>query len=141
MPESGSSSSRLVYTSEEGRICPGCEKPQDRCVCKKSAKERQRIPSAKPPSPGKAAGAGGTKPDGIIRIGREVNGRGGKTVSTISGVPLDGKLLQELAGELKRRCGTGGTVKDWEILIQGDKRKEVGIKLEKEGYKYKLAGG
>jgi translation initiation factor 1 len=79
--------------------------------------------------------------DGIVRVRREVKGRGGKTVTAVMGLPLDADALADLATELKRRCGTGGTAKDGVILIQGD---HVGLlidELEKRGYRVKRAGG
>ncbi len=111
----------LVYSSELGRICPNCAKPVKACIC------RQK--------PEQARG------DGIVRIRREVKGRGGKTVTVISGVSMDAENLKVLAGELKRRCGTGGTLKDGNIEIQGDHRDLLLGELEKRGYKVKLAGG
>lgn len=112
---------RLVYSSEQGRICPGCGQPAGKCSCRAS----------KAPPPG----------DGIVRVGRETKGRGGKSVITISGLPLDGEKLKTLAGELKRRCGTGGTVKDGVIEIQGEHRDLLVGELEKRGYRVKKAGG
>jgi translation initiation factor 1 len=79
--------------------------------------------------------------DGIARVRRETQGRGGKTVTTISGLGLASDALADLASELKRRCGTGGSVKDWVIEIQGDHRDVIVQELEKRGYKVKLAGG
>ena len=79
--------------------------------------------------------------DGIVRVRRETQGRGGKTVTTVSGVGLAEDALRELAGELKRRCGTGGSVKDYVIEIQGDHRDTVVAELEKRGYTVKRAGG
>jgi translation initiation factor 1 len=79
--------------------------------------------------------------DGVIRIRREVKGRGGKTVTVASGFRLDDDGLKKLAAELKRRCGTGGSAKDGEILIQGDHRETVFAELEKKGIAAKLAGG
>ena len=70
-----------------------------------------------------------------------LRGKGNKLTTVIREWRGRNEDLEALGKLLKQACGTGGTVKDWEILIQGDKRKEVGIKLEKEGYKYKLAGG
>jgi translation initiation factor 1 len=112
---------RLVYSSEQGRICPGCSQPVARCTCRK----------------------GGARPagDGIVRVGRETKGRGGKSVVTISGLPLDEAGLKSLAGELKRRCGTGGTLKDGIIEVQGEHRDLLVAELEKRGYKVKKAGG
>jgi translation initiation factor 1 len=81
------------------------------------------------------------KGDGIVRVRRETQGRGGKTVTTVSGVGLAEGELRELAGELKRRCGTGGSVKDYVIEIQGDHREAVVAELEKRGFTVKLAGG
>jgi len=81
------------------------------------------------------------KGDGIVRVRRETQGRGGKTVTTVSGVGLDSDALGELAGDLKRRCGTGGSVKDSVIEIQGDHREVIVAELEKRGFTVRLAGG
>jgi len=79
--------------------------------------------------------------DGIVRVRRETQGRGGKTVTTVAGVGLPEAELRELAGELKRRCGTGGSVKDYVIELQGDHRAAIVAELEKRGFTVKLAGG
>ncbi len=79
--------------------------------------------------------------DGVVRVRRETQGRGGKTVTTIAGVPLAEDGLRALAGELKRLCGTGGSVKDYVIEIQGDHRDKLVPALEQRGYTVKLAGG
>ena len=113
--------SRLVYSSAIGRICPGCGRPAAGCSCRK--KESQ------------PAG------DGIVRVRRESKGRGGKTVTVIAGVPLSDDAVRILAGELKRRCGTGGTVKDGLIEIQGDHRELILAELAARGFKVKAAGG
>jgi translation initiation factor 1 len=79
--------------------------------------------------------------DGIVRVRREVKGRRGKTVTTVSGVPLPDSELRDLAAELKRRCGTGGSSKDGVIEIQGDHRDTLVKALEERGYTVKRAGG
>ena len=79
--------------------------------------------------------------DGIVRVRRETQGRGGKTVTTVSGTGLPEAELRALAGELKRRCGSGGSVKDYVIEIQGDHRAVVVEVLKAEGYMPVLAGG
>ena len=79
--------------------------------------------------------------DGIVRVRRETQGRGGKTVTTVSGVGLPSDELGALASELKRRCGTGGSVKDYVIEIQGDHREAIVAELERRGFTVKLAGG
>jgi translation initiation factor 1 len=76
-----------------------------------------------------------------VLVRREVAGRRGKAVTTISGVPIDDAGLKALAGKLKRRCGVGGSVKDGVIEIQGDHRDMVVEILKAEGYKPVLAGG
>jgi translation initiation factor 1 len=96
---------------------------------------RGRIRSESPEPPRRPRG------DGIVRVRRETQGRGGKTVTTISGVPLADDALAALAGELKRRCGTGGTAKDGVIEIQGDHRDRLVAELQQRGYTVKLAGG
>jgi len=117
--------SRLVYSTDTGRICPKCSQPQTRCVCKmKRAKADCRKDT-----------------DGIIRIKREVKGRKGKTVTTISGFQGNDTKLKKIASELKNCCGTGGSVKDSVIMIQGDHRETVKTELKKRGFKVKLAGG
>jgi translation initiation factor 1 len=117
--------SRLVYSTESGKICPSCQKPVSKCTCKKKkSKSRFNI-----------------KLDGIIRVQREVKGRKGKTVTTISGFQLDDDELKGLATQVKRRCGTGGSVKDGVIIIQGDHRDTLITELKNRGFKAKIAGG
>ena len=118
--------SRLVYSTESGRICPSCGNPTAKCTCKKKkAKTKQQVyPN-----------------DGIVRIRREVKGRKGKTVTAIFGVPLDDKELKSFAKTLKSRCGTGGTVKEGIIIIQGDHRETLLQEIKKQGYTVKLTGG
>jgi protein-tyrosine phosphatase len=77
----------------------------------------------------------------VVRVGRETKGRRGKGVTTVTGVPLDEAGLLELATKLKDRCGTGGTVKDGVIEIQGDQRDRLAAVLEGMGYRVKRAGG
>ena len=116
------SNSSLVYSSESGRICPQCRKPVDTCLCRKQAK---------------SAPAG----DGIVRVGRESKGRKGKGVTLISGVPLSPVELKKLAKELKQKCGTGGTLKDGVIEIQGDHRDVLIDLLKAKGWTVKRSGG
>lgn len=113
--------SQTVYSTEAGRMCPTCGKPVDSCTCRN---QQQKAPG-----------------DGILRVRREVKGRGGKTVTTISGFSMNDSDLRELAGELKRRCGTGGSAKDGIIVIQGDQRDIIIPLLQAKGYTVKKAGG
>ncbi len=111
----------LVYSTER-RVCPKCGWPVERCAC------------SRPATPAGSA-------DGIVRVGRETKGRAGKGVTLVTGVPLAGDDLARLAGELKKRCGSGGTVKDGTIEIQGDHRDALVVELEKRGWKVKRSGG
>lgn len=117
--------SKLVYSTETGRICPACQKPVLNCSCQK---KKSKTPD-------------NVKYDGIIRVQREVKGRKGKTVTTVSGFQIAVDELKRLAAQLKRRCGTGGSVKDGVIIIQGDHRSTLITELKKRGYNAKAAGG
>lgn len=77
----------------------------------------------------------------VVRVGRETKGRRGKGVTIVSDVPLDEEGLLDLAAKLKQRCGTGGTVKDGRIEIQGDQRERLVAVLESMGYRVKRVGG
>jgi translation initiation factor 1 len=116
--------SRLVYSTETGRICSQCGHPKTACRCKK-----------------KKISVSGQKPDGIIRIQREKKGRKGKTVNIISGFTSNDAELKKLASQLKNRCGCGGSAKDGVIIIQGDHRDTLLAELKKQGFTVKLAGG
>jgi translation initiation factor 1 len=117
--------SRLVYSTESGKICPSCQKPASACTCKKKKSKSQT----------------NVKYDGIIRIQREVKGRKGKAVTTVSGFQINADELKNLATQLKRRCGTGGSVKDGIIIIQGDHRDTLITELKSRGFKAKISGG
>lgn len=78
--------------------------------------------------------------DGVVRIQLRRLG-GSKMCSVVTGVPMDEPELKELARSLKQKCGVGGSVKDFAIEIQGDKRNVLKAELEKKGYTVKLAGG
>lgn len=79
--------------------------------------------------------------DGIIRISRQTKGRKGKGVSIVSGFLMTEPELKLMAAQLKKVCGCGGSVKEGNIEIQGDKRNEIKAYLEKQGHTVKLAGG
>jgi translation initiation factor 1 len=78
---------------------------------------------------------------GRVKVRREVAGRRGKAVTTISGLPLDDAAVRALAGRLKKRCGVGGSAKDGVIELQGDHRDAVMEVLRAEGFDAVLAGG
>ena len=111
----------LVYSTEHGAMCPQCGHPKKQCACS----QRKSLP----------------KGDGIVRVSRETKGRKGKDVTIISGLPLDEAAIQTLAKQLKQRCGSGGTVKDGVIEIQGDHRSLLMTELTAQGYRVKQAGG
>jgi translation initiation factor 1 len=118
--KNASSSSRLVYSTDFGRACPGCGKPHAQCAC--------RAP---------AAPVG----DGIVRVQRETKGRGGKAVTIVRGALLEAAALEKLAKELKAACGSGGTVKDGTIEVQGDHVDKVIAALQARGFQVKRSGG
>lgn len=111
----------LVYSTEGGRMCPACRRPIAQCACR----------TATQPPPG----------DGIVRVQRETKGRGGKAVTVVRGVPVDAGALLKLGQDLKAACGTGGTVKDGAIEVQGDHVEKVMALLQQRGYVVKKAGG
>jgi translation initiation factor 1 len=112
---------RTVFSTETGRVCPNCGRPIAECIC------HQKRPAA--------------KGDGIVRVRLETKGRKGKSVTTISGAALEDDSLKQLLGELKRRCGAGGAVKDGIIEIQGDHCDAVILYLKEKKFTVKRAGG
>jgi translation initiation factor 1 len=114
----------LVYSTEHGKTCPTCREALSACLCD-DASEQERLASL----------------DGVVRIRRETSGRKGKGVTTVSGIPLPSSELKTLAKTLKKRCGTGGAVKEGVIEIQGDHRDTLREELTTLGYQVKLAGG
>ena len=79
--------------------------------------------------------------DGVVRVRRETSGRNGKTVTTVTGAPGGDAELRALAKELKRVCGSGGSLKDGVIELQGDHREKVMERLRALGHTVKAAGG
>jgi translation initiation factor 1 len=76
-----------------------------------------------------------------VRIQATRAGRKGKTVTVITGFQTNAETLAALVKQLKTQCGTGGTVKDNEIEIQGDHKQKILEILTKLGYKAKISGG
>ncbi|MFY8019313.1 MAG: translation initiation factor Sui1 [Inhella sp.] len=118
----------LVYSTDKGRVCPSCGQAQADCRCKALAALRPLG-------------------DGVVRVSRETGGRKGKAVTLIKGLPLDDAALQALAKQLKAACGSGGTVKDGVVEIQGEHIEKVMTWLaarpecKAQGWKLKRAGG
>lgn len=79
--------------------------------------------------------------DGIVRIQKQTKGRGGKVMTVVTGIPLQGNELKTLAKELKKKCGVGGALKGQVLEIQGDQRLLLQQELGKRGFTVKLAGG
>jgi translation initiation factor 1 len=79
--------------------------------------------------------------DQLLQLHRETKGRGGKAVVLVRGFIGSENDLEKLGKSLKGHCGTGGSVKDGEIIIQGDQRNKVHEFLNSKGYKTKLVGG
>lgn len=102
-------------------MCPDCRQPSLACTCKKT----------KTPA----------KSDGVARVFRSTKGRGGKTVTLVTGLALDELALAELGKQLKAACGSGGTVKDGVIEVQGDHCEQVMQVLGRRGFTAKRAGG
>lgn len=115
-----SPSSGLVYSTEAGRMCPDCRQPLSACRCGQPV-----LPQG----------------DGIVRVSRSTAGRGGKTVTLVRGVLLLPEPLAALCKQMKAVCGTGGTVKDGVIEIQGDHVERVMAWLQKAGHTVRRAGG
>jgi translation initiation factor 1 len=110
----------LVYSTEVGRTCPDCRQAVSACTCK-----------AAPRPVG----------DGVVRVSRETKGRAGKGVTVVRGLSLDDAALVALGKQLKTACGSGGTVKDGVIEVQGDHCDRVMVTLRAQGLTVKRAGG
>lgn len=121
--ENRDSLSKLVYSTELGRICPSCGRQSAQCTCRKKTMHTP------------------LKSDGKIRVERSTKGRKGRGVTLISGFPLEGASLKAMAKKLKQKCGTGGTIKNGVIEIQGDHRVLLVEHLKALGYKAIKAGG
>ena len=121
MRKKSANGSGLVYSTEHGRTCPKCEKSVAQCSC-----GQKKIPA---------------KGDSIVRVSRETKGRKGSGVTLVTGLPLAASELNALAKQLKQRCGSGGTVKNGVIEVQGDHREVVIAELIRLGYQAKKAGG
>jgi translation initiation factor 1 len=131
---------RLVWSSERGDL----RGPRQR----ERSSGRGPAPIANPRGPGGRDGVHAARPnapsgasDGVARVRRETAGRGGKTVTAVHGLHLPEQRLRELASELKRLCGTGGSVKDGVIEIQGEHVDKVLDALRSRGLEAKRAGG
>ena len=113
--------SPLVYSTDAGRICPNCSRPVAACACAKK--------------PARPAG------DGVVRVQLETKGRAGKGVTVVRGLDLPDADLVVLGKQLKSACGSGGTVKDGVIEVQGDHVVKIMSQLTNKGYRVKRVGG
>lgn len=111
----------LVYSTDSGRMCPACRQPVADCRC--------RTGPVRPPS------------DGVVRVSIESKGRAGKCVTLVRGLALDPLALAALGKQLKTACGSGGTVRDGVIEVQGEHCDRVMDALRAQGFVVKRAGG
>jgi translation initiation factor 1 len=111
----------LVYSTEAGRMCPDCRRSIGQCVCRQSK-----------PAPAT---------DGVVRVSRETKGRNGKSVTVVRGLAMDSGAMTLLGKEIKSACGSGGTVKDGVIEVQGDHVERVIAFLKARALVVKRAGG
>lgn len=114
----------LVYSTDKGRLCPGCTQPVAACACK-----------------ARAAASMLASGDGTVRVSREKQGRGGKQVTVVRGLPGDVAALAAWGKRLRTACGAGGTTKDGVVEVQGDHADRVVALLQAEGLRVKRAGG
>src|SRR5919199_4858351 len=125
---------RLIYDSDlaqPGR-CPTCGKRRDRCTCDAPrARGNQQSASVTSNLP----------KDGVVRLLRNSKGRGGKTVTLVTGIPGSDAALSALLSDLKRLCGTGGTLRGGVLDLQGDVRDRLQPELVRRGFRVKIAGG
>lgn len=110
----------LVYSTETGRMCPACRNALAACTCKATS-----VPAG----------------DGQVRVMLQTKGRGGKAVTLVKGLALDADALNALGKQLRSACGSGGTVKDGVLEVQGDHCDRIIAELESRGFKPKRAGG
>jgi translation initiation factor 1 len=108
---------RLVYSTATAGKCPVCGWPQRDCQCSSRHAASQAVPSRI-----------------VAKLRTEKKGRGGKTVTLVYGLPQNDEFLKELSQDLKRACGTGGTVVEGGVELQGDLRDRVRDVLAKRGY-------
>lgn len=116
---SKSAATGLVYSTESGRMCPGCRQPWAACICQTNLAPRG---------------------DGNVRVSREQQGRGGKVVTTVRGLALGDAALAALGKRLRAACGAGGTAKGGQLEVQGDHVERVLELLKQEGMVAKRAG-
>ena len=109
----------LVYSTETGRTCPACRNALAACTCKAASR---------------------VLGDGNVKVARSTKGRGGKCVTLVTGVALDAEALAVLGKQLRTACGSGGTVKDGVIEVQGDHCDKVMAALQKLGHTPKRVG-
>ena len=108
-----------VYSTGVGRTCPTCGWPVDDCKCSSTISE-ENVPAKV-----------------VAKLRVESKGRGGKTVTVVYDLPRNSAFLKDLAQELKRTCGVGGTVTEDSVELQGDLRDRVRALLQKKGFTVK----
>jgi len=108
---------RIVYSTDVGRVCPGCGRPARDCRCSGTTSTDEAIPGRL-----------------IAKLRIEKKGRSGKTVTVVDGLPKNSAFLKDLSHELKRACGTGGSVTDGTVELQGDLRERAREFLLKKGF-------
>ena len=108
---------RIVYSTDKGSVCPTCGWPQRDCKCSSQFRKDEAVPAKI-----------------VAKLRMEKKGRGGKTVTVVYGLPQNEAFLRELSQELKRACGTGGAVVEGGVELQGDLRERVRDVLAKKGY-------